>query len=149
MNGFTGIAFAPMVPWPVIVGIGAVGFAFVLLALFRGGRGTIMRALVLGILVLALFNPRLESETREPQKDVAVIAVDESSSQKSGDRPAQLQEALAKVREAMARYDDLEVRVVKSRETPEDGTLMFGELARAVADIPQGRYAGSVLITTC
>jgi hypothetical protein len=147
MSGFTGLGFAPLIPWPVIAVLGAAGAALVLLGLFRGGRGTALRALALGVLVLALFNPRLENESREPQKDVAVIVVDQSSSQNSGDRRQQIGEALAKVREAMARYDDLDVRVIEGRETPEDGTLLFDELSRAVADIPQGRYAGSVLIT--
>ncbi len=146
MTGITGVGFAPLIPWQAIALISGVAVLLILFSAFRGARGTFLRLFSIAVLVLALFNPRLESETRQPQPDVAVIVVDESSSQNTGDRRQQLARALENAQEKLAKFDDLEVRVVRGTET-EDGTQLFGELNRALADLPKDRFAGAVMIT--
>ena len=62
--GLTGIGFSPLVPWQLIAAIAGVAFLLLVFGVFRGARGSFMRMAALGILVLALFNPHLESENR-------------------------------------------------------------------------------------
>ena len=144
--GLTGIGFSPLVPWQLIAAIAGVAFLLLVFGVFRGARGSFMRMAALGILVLALFNPHLESENRTPQPDIAIVAVDESSSQNTGERRAQLKAALKHVQEKLAAYKNLQLRVVRGQET-DDGTQVFSELNRALADLPKGRFAGAVVIS--
>ncbi len=144
--GLTGIGFSPLVAWESILALGGIAFLLLMFGVVRGARGSVMRLAALSILVLALFNPHLESENRTAQPDIALIAVDESSSQNTGERRAQLKAALKQVQERLAQHKNLQVRVVRGQET-DDGTQVFGELNRALADLPKGRFAGAVVIT--
>ena len=144
--GLTGIGFSPLVPWQLITVLAGLVFVLLVFGVFRGARGSFMRMAALGILVLALYNPHLESENRTPQPDIAIVAIDESSSQNIGERRAQLKAALKHVQEKLAVYKNLQLRVVRGQET-DDGTQVFSELNRALADLPKGRFAGAVVIT--
>jgi hypothetical protein len=144
--GLTGIGFSPLVAWEAIAALGVIAFLLLLFGIFRGARGSLMRMTALGLLVLALFNPHLESENRTSQPDIAIIAIDESSSQNTGERRAQLKAALKQVQDKLAEHKNLQVRVVRGQET-DDGTEVFGELNRALADLPKGRFAGAVVIS--
>ena len=144
--GFTGIAFVPLIPWQAIATMGGLALAMIIWGVSRGARGAALRVLAVGILVLALFNPRLESETRDSQPDIAIVVVDESSSQNTGNRREQVRDALADIEKQLGRFDDLEVRIIRGVET-EDGTELFGELDRAISDMPKDRFAGAVMIT--
>ena len=48
------IAISPLLPWPVLAALGGVGLALLVLSAARRGRGTVLRALALGVLVVAL-----------------------------------------------------------------------------------------------
>ena len=146
MKGITGLSYAPLVPWEGLAILAAVGTFLLVFGMLRGARGGFARLFVLVLLSLALLNPHLKSESRDAHDDIALLVVDDSSSQKAGERSAQLARAVATVRDRLTKLDDLEVRIVEGRET-EEGTFLFGPLSRAVADLPNGRYAGSVFIT--
>jgi len=146
MIGLTGISFAPLVPWQLVAVLAAIGIVLLVFGMVRGARGSIIRLFALAVLSLGLLNPHLESESREAHSDIALVVVDGSSSQNAGERRAQLEQASTAVQEELAKFEDLEVRVVEGKET-KDGTFVFDELGRALADLPRGRYAGSVLIT--
>ena len=146
MTGVTGIGFAPLVAWQAVALIAAIAFALLIFAVIRGARGSIIRAVAIAILAAALLNPHLESETRRGEPDIALVVLDESSSQNTGDRRQQLAQAMDQVREKLGRFDDLQLRVVQGKET-KDGTLLFDEFNRALADLPKGRFAGAVFIT--
>jgi hypothetical protein len=152
------IAIAPLLTWPVtVVFLGLVAAAAVLaLALRSAGAG--WRCLALATLAAILLNPSLVAEKREPRKDVAVVVVDESASQRIGDRRARAEAALASLTRDLSRFEDLELRVVRAggRGGPPgepgaamsgDGTYLFGALAQTLADVPRGRVAGAILIT--
>ena len=154
------LALAPMLPLPVIGVLAAVGLALVVTALARGGRGWIPRACALTVLVAALANPQAVREERDPQRDVAVIVVDRSTSQGIGQRQAETERALQSIRQGLARFDGLDVRIVDvteeiARDAASDGgdfgvdggTRLFGPLARTAAEIPAKRFAGAILIT--
>ena len=146
MTGVTGISFAPLVPWEAVTFLTAVSALLLIFGMLRGARGGLVRLFVVAMLSLGLLNPHFESESRDMHPDIALVVVDGSSSQSTGERPAQLAQAVAAVRDRLAKFDDLEVRIVEGRETQE-GTFMFGPLGQALAGLPKGRYAGSVFIT--
>jgi len=79
-----GIAWAPLLPWPLIAALGGIGVLLLAVGAFRRGRGLFWRLTALAILVLALFNPRWIHQKTDPQKDVAVILADTSPSQGVG-----------------------------------------------------------------
>jgi hypothetical protein len=145
-SGITGIGFAPLVAWQWVAVIAAVALIPLVFGVVRGARGSVIRAIAILILAAALLNPHLESENRRGESDIALVVLDESSSQNTGNRREQLAAAAEEVREKLARFDDLEVRVVRGKET-KDGTLLFDEFDRALADLPNGRFAGAVMIT--
>jgi hypothetical protein len=146
-----GLGFAPLLPWATIALLGVPAAVLLAVAAVRGGRGVALRAAALAVLVLALINPRAVRENREPQPDVAVVVVDQSDSQAVGERGAQREAALDAVRSALSRFDDLELRIVRtggaSADDAERGTRLFGALAQTLAQVPRQRFAGAIVIT--
>ena len=61
------IDFAPLVPAWIIAVLGAAALVMVALGGFTRARGTPLRALALTALVLALLNPAVREEDREPR----------------------------------------------------------------------------------
>ena len=142
----TGLVFSPLAPWQAIAFLGGIVLLLLLFGLIRGAKGSFLRLCALSIVVLALLNPSLTSENRSPQNDIAIVALDESSSQNTGQRKDQLAATLKAVREKLGDHEDLEYRIIRAQET-DDGTQLFGELNRALADLPKGRFAGAVVIS--
>jgi hypothetical protein len=93
-----GIAFSPLVPdWVIWAALAVAGVIALLLFVTRT-RGAAIRTVAMALLVLALANPSLTREDRDPLTSVAVVVVDKSPSQTFGDRAAQTESA----REALA-----------------------------------------------
>jgi hypothetical protein len=154
MGALTSIEFAPLLPWPGLAALGGAAWVLVVYALWRRAGGTGWRALALAAGLLALANPSLVSEERDPLADVAVVVVDASASQRIGDRAEQANAALDEVRARLDGMSGLDVReVTVSREksgiatATDSGTRLFDALERALADTPEGRVAGAILIT--
>ncbi|WP_448204329.1 hypothetical protein [Azospirillum sp. sgz302134] len=148
----TSVALAPLLPWAILAPLFVVALAVLLLALFRRARGAWLRGLAVLVLALALINPSLVHEKREPIKDVAVVVLDASPSQNIGDRKARAERALENLTERLKAFDDLEVRVVRAGDGASGSdaineTHLFDALNRAMADVPRRRMAGAVLIT--
>ncbi|MBP2229009.1 hypothetical protein J2847_002301 [Azospirillum agricola] len=148
----TSVALAPLLPWALLGPLLGVALLVVLVAAVRRARGVALRLLAVLVLALALINPSLVQEKREPIKDVAVIVVDDSPSQAIGDRRARAEQALAGLTERLKAFNDLEVRVVRAGDGAGDATAinethLFDALNRAMADVPRRRMAGAVLIT--
>jgi len=151
------LALAPLAPWFAIGIFAALAAVSLGYGIARGARGIWWRALAFAVLILMLLNPSLKEEEREPLTDIALIVVDDSPSQGIAERRPQTEAALAELREKLARYPDLEVRVLRaagpdSRRSTNaadapDGTLLFGEIDRALADVPPQRLAGVLMIT--
>lgn len=143
------IAFAPTLPWPLLAGLGALALALTVLGAMRRAPGTALRALAALLLLGALAGPRLRNENRTPLPDVALVLVDQSPSQRVGDRPAQTAEAVAALTEKLKHLPDLELRIeeVRAESGPDRGTRMFEAAERALADVPRRRLGGVVMIT--
>jgi hypothetical protein len=112
-------------------------------------RGATIRALALGLVVLALANPSLTREDRDPLSSVAVVVVDKSPSQNFGDRTQQTEAARAAVVERLSHIPGLDVRVVEAGQSDgeTDGTRLFTALGTTLADVPTDRVAGVIMIT--
>ena len=100
-------------------------------------------------MVLALANPSLTREDRDPLPSVVVVIIDKSPSQDFGDRNAQTEAARATLVERLKRIPGLEVRVVEAGEADgeTDGTRLFSALSATLADVPPDRVAGAIMIT--
>ena len=149
-SGFT-LASAPLLPWWAIAALAAGCVLVIGFGIPRGARGLSWRAIALLILLAALVNPSVIEEKRAPQRDVAIIVVDESPSQRIGDRQRATEEALAALSDRLGHERDLDVRVVRAGKPQpgagDDGTRLFTALSRAMSDVPRQRLAGIVMIT--
>jgi hypothetical protein len=98
---------------------------------------------------LALANPSLTSEEREPLSTVVAVVVDKSASQEFGDRTAMTEAARAELKQRLDRFPNAEVRWVEagSGSGEVDGTRLFTALSAALADVPPERVAGAIFLT--
>ena len=144
-----GISFAPLVPdYVVWTALGAAVFIGALLMVARS-RGAWVRVIALLLMVLALANPSLTREDRDPIPSVAAVIIDKSPSHSFGDRLKQTEDARAQLAERLGRINGLDVRFVEAGEADgeTDGTRLFAALNAALADVPPDRVAGAFLIT--
>ncbi|MFC7689107.1 hypothetical protein ACFQY5_05120 [Paeniroseomonas aquatica] len=146
-QALAGIDFAPVLPLWLIAALGVVAVLALVPAFLRRARGAALRALVFGLLLLALGNPRLVEETRETRPDIALLVVDRSDSARIGRRAAQLEAARAAVEARAARLSDLELRTIEVPEGGNQGTRLFAAAERALAEIPRARLAGVIALT--
>jgi uncharacterized membrane protein len=152
MNGFAlTVAAAPLLPWPIVAGLGLLCLLLLGFGVWRHARGLAWRAVALGLLILALVNPSVIEERRAPHKDIAVVVVDQSPSQRIGDRRQATEAALEKLRSELSGDRGLELRIARAgmpRSAGEDdGTRLFAAMNRALSDVPRQRLAGVVMIT--
>lgn len=141
------ILLDPMFPLWLIAVIAGVALAACLLAALRGLPGWWLRGLGVVTLAVALLNPSLQTEEREPLTDILLIAVDESASQDLSDRAEQTEAALESLlAEAVA--EGLDTRVTRVPDGEGDsGTLVMGALSELMAEVPRDRIAGAVVIS--
>jgi hypothetical protein len=144
------IDISPLIPTPLFWAAVVVAIVLALLLLFRRSRGAVLRALSLTALLAALANPTLVEEQRDSLNNIAIVVVDDSASQSIAGRPERTRAVRAEVAQKLARIPGLEVRFVDSSRAGEesgDGTLLFTDLNRALANVPPDRIAGVIMIT--
>ena len=151
------VAFAPMFEWWVLGALAGIAAALLAFGALRRARGVLWRSGAVAVLLAGLANPVLVEEEREPRPDIAVVAVDESTSMSIGERRETAEKALAHIRKSIGAMRNIELRVIRAgapsgAETgpgtgPVDGTRLFKTIARALADVPPKRMAGTILIT--
>jgi len=144
-----GISFAPLLPAYVVWAAFGLALLVSVMLLLARSRGAPIRAIALALIVLALANPSLTREDRDPIPSVAAVIVDKSPSQDFGDRNAQTEAARAALVERLKRIPGLEVRVAEAgaADGETDGTRLFSALSATLADVPPDRVAGAILIT--
>ncbi len=144
-----GVAFAPLVPEYVVWTAFGVAVVISILLLVVRSRGAVVRALAMGMMVLALANPSFTREDREPIPSVAAVIIDKSPSQEFSDRTAQTNAARETIVERLKRIPGLEVRVSEAgaADGETDGTRLFSALSSTLADVPPDRVAGAIMIT--
>lgn len=142
----TRLGFDPLLPWPVLAGIAALGALAAALAFRRGLRGWPWRALAALALALAIAGPTLETGLRRPLSDIVLLIEDQSASQSLPGRPEQTAAAADRIAAQIAALPGTELRRVRVGDHP-DGTLLGDAIARSLAAEPSGRLAGLIAVT--
>jgi hypothetical protein len=144
-----GVAFAPLVGAQILWAAIGAACLFSLLLFVSRSRGAAIRTAALALVVLALANPSLTREDRDPLTSIALVVVDKSPSQSFGDRTQQTEAARAAVVDRLSHMPGLETRVVEAGQADgeTDGTRLFTALTSALADVPSDRIAGVIMIT--
>jgi hypothetical protein len=145
------VGFEPLLSWPwlaaIVIPLGLLALAGVAFA----QRGSWVRLAAFAALALALVNPVLLDEEREPLKSVVAVVVDRSQSQDIGNRTAETDAALAELQARLGRFNQFEVRVVETGKAnaadDRTETRLFGALDGAFRDVPPSRVAGAIMIT--
>jgi hypothetical protein len=141
------VRFDPLLPFWMLLTLGALSLLVVAVGVWRRGRGTLLRLAAFAVLLLWLTGPRLVQETRQSLKDIGLLVVDQTASMQVGDR-ARLTDLTRQSIEAQAAHQpDLELRTISVPESGNAGTRLFSEVDRALADIPRSRLAGTATIT--
>ncbi len=144
----TDILLDPLLPMAFVWAAVALALAGTGFAVWRGLSGWWLRGLAAAALVAAILNPSVQSEERETLTDLVVLVVDESASQRIADRETQVAEAIAGIEAQVARLGNTELRVTRLGDAEGDqGTLLMGALAEAMAEVPRARLAGAILLT--
>jgi hypothetical protein len=144
-----GVAFSPLVPAYAVWAAFAAAVLISAMLLLARSRGALLRSIALALMVLALANPSITREDRDPIPSVAAVIVDKSPSQDFGDRRAQTDAARAAIVERLKHIPGLEVRVAEAGQADgeNDGTKLFSALSATLADVPPDRIAGAIMIT--
>ena len=144
-----GVAFAPLVSLPVVWAALAIAIVLAVLLIVSRSRGRYMRTFALALFVLALANPSITREDRDPLTSVAAVIIDKSPSQEFGDRTAQTEAVRARIAEQLGKIPGIEARFVEAGQSDgeTDGTRLFSALSTALSDVPHDRVAGAIMIT--
>ena len=145
------ISFEPLIPWLWLAAILLPLAALALVGLLVRQRGGWFRVAAAGALALALANPVLLDEEREPLQSVVALVVDRSQSQDIGNRTEATEKAVAELQARLARFGQFDVRTVEAgrAEAADDRTRtrLFGALESAFRDVPPSRIAGAIMVT--
>ena len=140
------LTFAPLLPWPLLAVLAAVVVLVCALGLWRRARGILWRGAMLLLGILALANPVIVREQREPLGDIVSVLVDRTPSQTINERPQQLDTALEELRADLGSLEDVQV-VETSVTGGKGGTRLFEGLATSLAEIDRSRLAGVVVLS--
>jgi hypothetical protein len=146
----THLAFAPHIAFPfywILLGLCVLVAAY---GFYRRARGAWARMLVLAVTLFALAGPLVVHETHAPLRDVALIVVDRSQSMQIGNRLAQENAALTRLRRILAGQKDLDIRetsIATTMNGEDNGTQAFAAMRAALADVPPDRIAATILLT--
>lgn len=145
------MSFQPLLPVNLILVLAIIALIIILVGLFLRKRGSVLRLLALAALVLALANPVMVEEQREPIKSIVGIVVDRSPSQNYGTRTRDTDDALNALKEEFKKHPEYEPRFIEASSQSDMAvgteTKLFTPLNQAIADVPPALYAGTVLIT--
>ena len=146
-----GLAFDPLIPLPWLIAAAVIASAVALLVIVSRTRGSLLRALAIALAVLALANPSLTREEREPLSTVVAVVVDQSASQDFGERTQMTQAARTELDSRLARLKEqgAEIRFIDAGggAGEVDGTRLFTALSAGLADVPPERVAGAIFLT--
>ncbi len=144
------IEFFPFFSRELLAVLAVLCLVSIALSAWRSRRGFVLRALSLACFLVALANPNLKSEERQPLSNIAVVAVDDSSSMQLAGRAQRASQIEAGVKAELGKIPNLEVRWVHVPGTDKAGgetTDLFAALDKTMADIPPSRMAGALFIS--
>src|SRR6266699_6828353 len=104
-----GVAFSPLVNEYVLYGAVAIFVLLAVLLVLAKARGVYVRIIAIALFLLALANPSITREDRDPLTSVAAVVIDKSPSQEFGDRLQQTEAVRAALAERLGRIAGMEV----------------------------------------
>jgi hypothetical protein len=145
------ISFEPLFSPLIIAALLAPAAVLVVAGLALRQRGALLRLAALAALVLALVNPVLLDEEREPLQSVVALVVDRSQSQGFQDRTEMTDRTVAELRARLARFPQYDVREIEAGRTDAGDeaaqTELFSALDQVLRDVPPSRVAGAIMVT--
>ncbi|MFT6557439.1 hypothetical protein [Sneathiella sp.] len=151
MNESLNLLFDPLVDYSLLLVMIGAAVLIIALSYWRQGPTSLLRAAFIVSLLFVLANPSFISETRRYLKDTVLIVVDETDSQKQGEREQQTTAALQALLARLEKINDLNIlrSTVRNSLSGEDGdkTLLFKAQKEMLKSIPPSQVAGSIFIT--
>ena len=145
------LSFEPLVAWSWMAAILLPVAVLAVVGLALRQRGALLRLAAFAALAVALLNPVLLDEERDPLQSVVALVVDRSQSQDIGDRAETTEAAVETLQARLARFPQFDVRVVEAgRASAADDrtqTRLFSALDNAFRDVPPSRVAGAIMVT--
>ncbi len=141
------LTFSPFLPVWLLTALGVVILLMTGLGLWRRAKGTLFRTAMLSLGLLALINPVAIEEEREAIDDVVLLVTDRSPSQAIGERPGQVDEAAAGLRERLKALPDTELVETTVTGEGKGGTRLFKALGTAIAEIGRNKLSGVAIVT--
>ncbi len=112
MNEFS-LSFTPLLPVALLWGFAALAVLVTALGFWQRRSGTILRAIGLALVLVALLDPALVRENKQPLKDVVAVVVDQSGSNTIGERPTQTEKAKEELVKRLKALGNVDVRVIE------------------------------------
>ena len=144
------LQFDPFLPWWMLGLLAVIIFVLLGVMMMASQRAPWFRLLLGSVLLLAIANPVLLQEDRDPVQTVVTLLVDETSSQILGNRAAQTiaaSEALEERLNATGLFDVRRVPITSRDAKGRDQTAVAKALGNTIQDVPPSRFGGAVLIT--
>jgi hypothetical protein len=144
------VEFFPFFSRELLAALALLCLSAIALFAWRSRRGIVLRTLSLACFLVALANPNLKSEDRQPLPNIAVVAIDGSSSMELAGRAERARQIESELKDQLAKLPNLEVRFVHvpgSEQAGGETTNLFAALNKAMTDIPPNRMAGALLVT--
>ena len=141
------LTFSPLLPIWLLAALGGTILLAAGLGFWRRAKGTLFRVAMLGLGLLALINPVVIEEERDPIDDVVLLVTDRSPSQAIGERPEQVDEAAAVLRERLQALSETELVETTVTGEGKGGTRLFKTLTTAIAEIGRQNLSGVAVLT--
>ncbi len=142
------LTFTPLLPHPLLWTLFTLAAVIAGLWIHARGASALWRVLALALLCLALTNPSLVRENRQPTKSVVAVVTDRSGSQNLGNRARMTDAARDAIAKTLAENPAIEPRFVDVGDgTNDGGTQLFSALNATLSDVPKARVAGAIVIT--
>ncbi len=145
------MTFDPLLPLWLIALLFGIAALFALFGLYRSLRGSWFRLGAILALALALVNPSLIQEERERLKSIVALVVDQSDSQKLGNRDIQTTKTVEAITRLLSNLKGFEVRKIIARNANdvdvEASTALFEAARKGLQDVPPDQLAGTIMIT--
>ncbi len=144
----TQIIFDPLLPMWLIMALAGVVICGLVLGFWRGLSGVALRTLAALVVLAALAGPVYQQEDRTPLSDIVLLVVDESASNRLGDRAQATARAADMLAARIEARDNTELRRISVPDGADNsGTRLMTALSKAMSEEPTSRIAGAILLS--
>ncbi len=142
------IVFDPLLPLWLIGTLAGMVICGLILGFWRGLSGAMFRMLAAVVVLAALAGPVYQQEDRKPLSDIVLMVVDESASNKLGDRADNTARAAEALTARIEARDNTELRRIDVPDGADNtGTRLMTALSQAMSEEPTSRIAGVILLS--